>query len=187
MLSPALAGSRFDLKKLQTIPIGKTFFYACVFISTLSLAVGFGLEMRWFEVGITILCGAGWLTAQKFPASGLPLVCLLGSICLAVAGLLMRVTPLLMVLASGLSLGAWDLLCLDASLGEYSTDGQTRQYANSHSQSLALALGSGLLVAGLGHIIKIKIPFFGLALLAILILLAMDRFWGIIKKKNILR
>ena len=159
----------------------KTFFAICLIILVLCLAAGYWISGQWIGAILAILIGPAWWLSRKYPDSLLPLVCLLGSVGLAVAGRLVGSPPLLMIFSSAAALAVWDLLLLDAALGNHSATEQTRRYENEHLQSLMLALGSGLLAALLGSFLKIQIPFILLLLFIILILFALDRVWDYIK------
>ena len=159
----------------------KTFFIICLILSVLCLAAGYGIAGQWLGAMLAVLIGPAWWLARNYPGSHLPLVCLLGSVGLAVAGTLIGSPPFLMVIASALALAVWDLLVLDSALGNTSSVEQTRRYENKHLQSLTLALGSGLLAALLGRFLNIQMPFILLMLLITFILFALDRVWGYIK------
>ena len=160
----------------------KTCFVICLIVCVLCLAAGYGIAGQWIGAMIAILIGPAWWLARKYPVSQLPLVCLLGSMGCAAVGTLSGSPPFLMIFASAFALAAWDLLYLDAALGNTSSAEQTRRYENKHLQSLTLALGSGLLVTLLGRFLTIQIPFIVWMLLLIFILFALDRIWSYIKK-----
>jgi hypothetical protein len=180
MLSPVRVDSG-NYKEGQPVSLRKPLFVICLIISGLCLAAGYGIAGQWVGAMIAILTGPAWLLARKYPGSQLPLFCLLASVGLAVAGRLLGSPTFLMVLASALALAAWDLVYLDAALGNTSPVEQSRRYETRHLQSLTLALGSGLLAAWLGSFLKIQIPFIVLVLLIAFSLFALDRVWGYIK------
>src|SRR5512137_458259 len=128
-------------------------------ISALCLAVGFGSVGQWIGALLAFLSGPAWLLARKFPKSGLPLICLLFSVCLAVIGNLDGCPPVFMICSSGFALATWDLLLLDNEMGSKPPEEQARRFENRHLQTLALALGAGLAAAVLGQGIRIQIPF----------------------------
>jgi hypothetical protein len=148
----------------------------------LCLATSYGIAGQWVGAAMAILMGPAWWFARNQPGSWLPFVCLFGSVGLAAAGTLFGAPPLGMILGSALSLAVWDLLLFNATLGNRSSSQQTRQYEKEHLQSLMLALGGGLIPTLLGRFLHIQISFFGLLLLAIVFLFALDRVWGYIKK-----
>ena len=160
----------------------KTFFAFCVVVSALCLTAGYAIAGHWFGMVMSIITGLAWLLARKYPASWLPPICLLGSVCLAVAGRLTGSPPLLTICGSGIALAVWDLLLLDAALGSNISEEQTHHYENKHLQSLVLALGSGLFVAFLGRLLTLQTPFVLLVLFVALAVFSLDRALGHIQK-----
>jgi hypothetical protein len=163
----------------------KSFFVICLIVSMLCLAAGYGIAGKWIGTVIAIITGLAWLLARKYPDSGLPVICLVVSVCLAVAGRLMGSPPLLMICGSGFALAVWDLVFLDKALGRVSSGIQTRQYERKHLQSLALALGTGLFVAFLGRLLNFQIPFVIMLLLVVLAIYGLENIWSGIKKRGI--
>ena len=160
----------------------KTFFAVCLLVSVLCLASGYGIAGRWIGAVAAIITGLAWLLARKYPASWLPHICLLASVCMAVVGRLTGSPPVLMICGSGIALAVWDLLLLDAALGSNSSGEQTRQYEKKHLQSLVLVLGSGLCMVFLGRSLTLQIPFVLLVLFVALAIFGLDRAWGYIKR-----
>ena len=160
----------------------KTFFAVCLVVSALCLAAGYGIAGRWIGAVMAIITGLAWLLARKYPASWLPHICLLASVCMAVVGRLTGSPPLLMICGSGIALAAWDLLLLDAALGSNSSGEQTRRYEKKHLQALVLALGSGLYTVFLGRLLTLQVPFVLLVLFVALAVFGLDRAWGYIKR-----
>jgi hypothetical protein len=163
----------------------KSIFAACLISSTFCFTAGFGMGRQWIGVIASIIVGALWLAARKYPSSWLPFICLLASQGLAIAGCLSRVFPLWMILGSGISLAVWDLTLLNAALGESAFAKQTQRYENKHIQSLMLAVGAGLLIASLGRFLHLQLPFVVLLLFVALFIFGMDRAWGFIKKAGV--
>jgi hypothetical protein len=160
----------------------KLLFAVCLAVSALCLAAGYAIAGQWIGMIIALMVGPAWLLARKYPASDLPLGCLLVSIGLAVVGRLTGSPPVLMIGGSAIALAAWDLLVLDAALGSAPLGEQARAYEASHLRSLALALGAGLVGAFLGRWLHLQIPFFITVLLIALAVFGLDRAWGYIKK-----
>jgi hypothetical protein len=167
------------------MPLRKTLYVVCLIISVFCLAAGYWIARQWIGAILAILMAPAWLLGRKYPASRLPLLCLLVSVGLAVAGILSGSPPLWMLCGSAVALALWDLLLLDAALGNKSALEPTRQYENRHLESLALALGFGLSAALLGRLLNIHIPFIVLVLCILLVLIALDRVWGYLKKTGI--
>jgi hypothetical protein len=160
----------------------KTFFAVCLAASVLCLALGYGLAGQWVGTVIAIITAGAWLLARKYPTSELPHICLLASTCLGVVGLLTGASPGLMIGGAAVALAVWDLLFLDVALGRDSSGEQTRRYENKHLQSLALALGFGLLGVFLGRLLRLEVSFFVVVVLVALAVYGLARVWDYIKK-----
>jgi hypothetical protein len=158
------------------------FFFACLAFSTFCLAAGYLIAGQWAGAALTLITGLAWLYARKDPALWLPQICLVAAVCLAVAGLLAGASPVLMLLGSGVALAVWDLILLEAALKGDTLNKQTRRYESRHLQSLALALGFGLLVTFLGRWLHFQLPFVILLLFVALVIFGLDRIWRYIKQ-----
>jgi hypothetical protein len=162
----------------------KFFFVMCLIALIFCLAVGYGIAGQWIGAVIAVITGLTWLFARKYPASWLPLICLVASVCLAVVGQLTGASSLLMICSSGFALAVWDLLSLDHALKGSSYGEQTRRYENKHLQSLALALGCGLIIVFVGRLLNSQIPFIVMVLFVALVIFGFERIWSTIKKRS---
>lgn len=162
----------------------KISFFICLLLSTACLAAGYGLQAGWPGAALALVTGAAWLAAWKYPAGGLPYVCLLASVGLAVAGQLSGAVSGLMIAGSGLALASWDLALLESALRKTPPDEQTRRHENSHLRSLALALAAGLLPALAGHWLSFELPFVGMIFLIALALFGFEQSWKAIRKNG---
>lgn len=162
----------------------KTIFPTCLAVSMLCLTIGYGIAGKWISAAIAIITGLAWLPARKYPTSGLPFICLVMSVCLAVVGRLVGSPPLLMICGSAFALAVWDLIFLNDSLSGNLLEAQTRQYESKHLQSLALALGFGLLMAFLGRLLNLQAPFVVVVLFVAMVIFGLDRAYGYIKKRS---
>jgi hypothetical protein len=156
----------------------------CLGISILCLAAGFGIAGRWIGAAIAVLTGLAWLFARKYPASWLPLACLVTSIFLAIVGILAGSPSWLMIFGSGVAIAVWDLLFLEDASGGNAPEEQTRRYERKHLQSLALALGCGLMTTFVGRLLHFQIPFIVSMLLVGLLLFGLERIWGAFSKRS---
>ncbi len=157
------------------------FLFASLVVSTLCLVAGYATTGQWIGIAMTLITGLTWLYARKNSALWLSHLCLLASVCLATAGILAGASPMLMLLGSGVALAVWDLVLLNDALRSSIFGGQTRRYENKHLQSLALAIGSGLLVALPGRWLHLEVPFVMLMLFVALVIFGLDRIWSYIK------
>jgi hypothetical protein len=164
----------------MTLP--KLLFSVCLIISVLCLAGGYGIAGRWIGVVTAIITSPTWLVARKHPATWLPFFCLIGSVSLAAIGLLKGSPVVLMICSSGFALAAWDLLLLNKVLRSNSSGEQNHLYEKKHVQSLALALGSGLVLAMLGRLVDLRISFSLMVFFIALVLYGLERVLVIITK-----
>jgi hypothetical protein len=155
-----------------------------VVLSILCLAAGYALVGHWIGAVIVIISGLSWVPARKNPDSWLPHLCLFAFVCLAVVGRLTGSTTILMLCGSGLALAAWDLFFLNDGLKGNTDVEQTKRYENKHLQSLALALGFGLMVAFIGRLLNFQIPFVILLLFVVMVVFGLDQVWSHIKKRK---
>jgi hypothetical protein len=162
----------------------KTLFGVCLLVSVICLAAGYGISGGWIGVVAAIITAPAWLLARKFPDSGLPFICLLLSICLAVVGILNNAPSMMMICGGGFALAAWDLVFLDYALKSTSSDENTSLYEKNHIQSLALALVSGLLIVFVGRYLRLETPFILMLAFIGLVLFGCVRVWGYIKKPH---
>jgi len=162
----------------------KSLFLVCCALASLCLFAGFLSLGNWPGALCALASGLAWLLARKYKVSGAALACLLACSGLAVAGVLSGAPPVLMICAVGLALAAWDMLALDAALAGISSTEQTRLYEKDHLSALALALGAGLLLALLGRLLSLRMPFVLLLFLAALAVFGLERVWNILKKRS---
>jgi hypothetical protein len=162
----------------------KACYIICLILLFICLAVGFGSSAYWTGVVLSIIAVSGWILAKKNPDSGLPHVCLVATISLAVAGILTGAIPWIMICASGFALTVWDVLLLDHALRDNPSDENTRLYENRHLQTLALALGAGLLLIFPGRLLKLNPPFIVLLVCIGLVLYGLDRVWRYLRNKG---
>jgi uncharacterized membrane protein YjjP (DUF1212 family) len=160
----------------------KIFFIVCLMASVCCLAVGYGFVGQWLGVAVAVMTGLAWLLARKYLTSKLPLLCLLASVCLAVIGVLTGASAGLMIGGAAVALAVYDLLLLDIALKSSSAGEQTRRYETHHLQSLALALGSGLLGVFLGRWLRLEVSFFVVVVFVAVAVFGLARVWGYIEK-----
>ena len=167
------------------MPPRKILFFICMILSVFCLAAGYSIAGQWIGALAAILMVPAWLFVRKHPDTWLPSICLFTSVGLAAVGRLTGSPPGLMICSSGVALAVWDLLFLDDAMGGKSSGEQTRQFESKHLQSLALALGSGLIVTFLGRLLNLQIPFVVIVLLVALLVFGFERIWGAINKQKI--
>jgi hypothetical protein len=144
-------------------------------VALVCLAGGYAMTAYWFVAAAVLAPVGALLFSKKFKAGWVPDLCLFGLVCLAAAGLLLQAPPLLMVLGTTAGLAAWDLENLDRRVGTGEATPSARRFEQRHLLVLAAALGLGLLMAALGRLVAIQIPFVLLLALVIFDLFSLDR------------
>jgi hypothetical protein len=159
------------------MPLRKILAILCPAISAISMAYGFALPGIWFGVITSFFIFGGWLFLLRRPSNGLSVAVLVISVCLSALGLLIGASPLLMVIAATLALASWDFVLFNASLPGEQPGKSVALLEKVHLESLALAVGLGLIVSIAGHFIRFQIPFIVMVLLVILGLFSLERVW----------
>ena len=148
-------------------------------LSLLALAAGYFLIGQRFALLVVALLFIGWLLALKYPEpSGLPPICLISSIILAAAGVLLSAVPILMILGAAAALAAWDILLMNHPPSiPMDSDWEVK-----HLQTLLAALAGALLLVTAGLWFKLQLPFIVLLLAAATSFFALDRIRLLLKK-----
>jgi hypothetical protein len=145
-------------------------------IGAICLIIGYGLIGQWVLLAVAGLVWLVGMLASEW--SGVVFMVLVG---LAAVGICVGAWPILMILGATLALASWDL----ANWEDFVADGlpaeTTAWIERRHHTYLALALGSGLLVAIIGQLVNFQLPFGVLILLVVLALLGVDQMWRLVK------
>ncbi len=157
----------------------KTAFFASFIFSLLSLSAGYLLIGQWLGLLFTALLFLGWLLALKYSQpSGLPPICLIVSIILAAAGVLLSAAPVLMIFGAAAALAAWDILLMSHP----SFIPVDSAWEVKHLQTLLAVLAGAILLSTAGLWFKLQLPFIVLLLAAIAAFFALDRIRLLLKK-----
>jgi hypothetical protein len=148
----------------------------CPTAGAICLAAGYTLAGQGIVVVLVALVWAAWVFAAGWPAG----VLLAASVGLVVGGVWVGAAPALMLSAATLALASWDLRRWDSFVAG-ATPAVEARLARGHYACLALALGPAWLVALVGHLIQVQIPFAALVAVALLALVALDRVWRLVK------
>ena len=149
----------------------------CPIAYTAFLAVAYAQVGQWIMLAIVLINFLAWLLTWRRPSIELSSTALMISVGSAAAGLLAGTVPFLMMLGVTFALAGWDLAFWDHTrIGVINSSAKTAAlFENRHFQSLALALGLGLLAAVAGQLIHFQIPLGGMIVLVILALFCLDR------------
>jgi hypothetical protein len=156
------------------MPLTKNLSLLCILASLACMLAGLAAGGRW-TAGLPALAPALiMLLARRTPAGWLPAAALVLSTGLAAAGILSGAPPFLLALGVMAALASWDLALLENSL-RAGPPQHAAFFAGRHLKSLALAIGLGTLVVGVGGALQLSLPFGVLVLLVVLILICLDR------------
>jgi hypothetical protein len=158
----------------------KTLTLACLFASPACLVAGFVNVAWWASLLAGSVASLAWLLAWYRSHFWPPSAALVVNIALASAGLLSGVSPFSMLLCAVLAIAAWDLLSLEQALGDSMPGQAAARLEKAHLESLALALGIGLVAAAAGSLVHFRLPFAAMVLLVVLALLSLELFWRLL-------
>ncbi len=142
-----------------------------------SLGLGYATTRTWIAMLVPALTLLAWLSAIKWPVGFLSYLALVFSVGLAAAGLLTGATPVWMLPGAAFALASWDVVLWNRTSADNSLTTRLTLFESKHYQSLALALGLGLLAAAGGRFLRFQIPFGWMVILAILALFSLERIW----------
>jgi hypothetical protein len=157
------------------VSLRKALWLFCLAVSLVCLAGGYAVSAYWFVAPVVLAPIGVLLFSEKITAGWIPDACLFGLVCLAAAGLIIQAPPLLMLLGATAGLAAWDLENLDRRMAMGEPSPSARRFEQRHVLILLAALGLGLLLAALGRLVAIQIPFVLLLALVIFDLFSLDR------------
>lgn len=159
------------------MPLRKFLSLVCPMTCASCLAVGYAMAGQWVALVAVLIAFLAWLPARQWLSTWLSSSALVVTVSLAAAGLLAGASPFLMILSATLALASWDLVRFDHTLTGGSSAKTVARLEKKHYESLVLALGTGLLVALTGRMIRFQIPFVGMVILVIFVLFSLDRVW----------
>jgi len=163
---PGDAAPAAALARLQRLRL------ACIVLAAGGLALAYALHDLWRWSWLPLALSLGWWFAQSRwrHAAALGMA---GLFLCAACGLWLDVTPLPMLLATGLALAAWDLDAFQRRLHTTAPDPALQSLIRRHVQRLALVVVAGIGPAAVAMAITLRLDFwvvFGLALLLAIIL-----------------
>ena len=142
-----------------------------------SLGLGYTTTRTWIAIFVLVLTLLAWLSAIQWPVGFLAYLALVLSVGLAAAGLLNGATPLLMLLGAAFALASWDGVLWNHTSAGHSATPSLTLIESKHYQSLALALGLGLLAIVAGRLLHFQISFGWMVVLVTLALFSLERIW----------
>jgi hypothetical protein len=138
---------------------------------------GFALALYWaLMIAEAVVLGI-WFLAIKTGSSLLRSINLFFMVGLAITGLHLRSNTWLMISSAGLALLAWDADLLKLQMRDTPDDPTGSAYRQERLRVCVVAVVSGLILAFMGHLFNIKIPFILMMVLALLAVWGFSRIW----------
>lgn len=153
-------------------------FYGSLALSVICLAAGFFLIGQWTGSACAAMVGLLWFLSRRRTIRWLPHVFLILSLAASAAVILSGGYPLLGMAGSVFALLAWDVHHLIGDLLGTPQKETIGRFEHRHLRSLVLALGAGFLIASVGRMIRLQLPFILLFVIVLLILFGFDRLWS---------
>jgi hypothetical protein len=142
-----------------------------IVFAAFSVAIGYGMGSLWLVAPVFLIAGGGWVFFEwkgyEWPAS----IFLLGFVAACVFGVMLLLSPLIMLLGVLAALIAWDLDHMSRRLKGVHEQCMAECMAKQHLMRLMLVNGCGLVLALAALLIRTQISFMGAIALALLVIL----------------
>ena len=153
-----------------------------IIIAAFSVAIGYGMGSLWLVAPVFLIAGGGWVYFEyrgwDWPAS----IFLLGFVAACVFGVMLLLSPLIMLLGVLAALIAWDLDHMTRRLKGVHEECMAECLAKQHLMRLMLVNGCGLVLAVAALLIRTQISFMGAIALALLVILGVGFTVGYLRR-----
>jgi len=144
-------------------------------VATACIAAAYLWVGQWFILPALAVLAMGWILFRRSSAAGASRWLLAGTTALAAIGAVMDLSMILMVVGVVAALGAWDLADFEETVHGCARAVDRSRLMALHAKWLALALGSGMLLALLATIANLDLPFAAAAALALVLIVSLTR------------
>jgi len=142
-----------------------------IIFAAFSVAIGYGMGSLWLVAPVFLIAGGGWVFFEwrgwDWPAS----IFLLGFVAACVLGMLLLLSPLIMLLGVLAALLAWDLDHMSRRLKGIHEKCMAECQARQHLLRLMLVNGCGLVLATAALLIRTPTSFIGAIILSVMVIL----------------
>ncbi len=146
----------------------KTIALGCTLLSALFLLAGYSLGGNWKLLLPLLAIPLAWILFRKAAASLRLSILLFVYVFLAALGLFLHLSSYLMIGGCAFALAGWESAGFLLNFRSSPMRSKDQRLEGLHTKDLALAIGSGLLLALLGLNVRLQLPFGLVAGLAIL-------------------
>jgi hypothetical protein len=145
-------------------------FNLSLIISIGCFTAGYFLAGYWLILPLLIVLAAAWIFAYQRPTFWLSAVSLVGAVILAAVGIVLDLSPVLMVIACTMALVSWELIHFKHNTTKNTPAAHRSDLEKHHLRSLVSAASAGLTLALLTMLVNLQLPF---GIVALLVLIAM--------------
>jgi hypothetical protein len=153
-----------------------------IVFAAFSVAIGYGMGSLWVVAPVLLIAGGGWVYFEwrgwDWPAS----IFLLGFVAACVCGMLLLLSPLIMLLGVLAALLAWDLDHMVRRLKGVHEECMAECLAKQHLMRLMLVNGCGLVLALAALLIRTQVSFMGAIALAVMVVLGVGFTVGYLRR-----
>jgi hypothetical protein len=154
----------------------------CIVFAAFSVAIGYGMGSLWLVAPVFLIAGGGWVYFERrgwdWPAT----IFLIGFVAACVFGVLLLLSPLVMLLGVLAALLAWDLDHMSRRLKGVHEKYMAECLAKQHLLRLLLVNGCGLVLASASLLMRTRISFMGAIFLAVLVILGVGFTVGYLRR-----
>jgi hypothetical protein len=153
-----------------------------IVFAAFSVAIGYGMGSLWLIAPVFLIVGGGWVYFEwrgwDWPAS----IFLIGFVAACVFGMLLLLSPLIMLLGVLAALLSWDLDHMSRRLKGVHEECMAECMAKEHLLRLMLVNGCGLVLASAALLIRTQISFMGAIVLSVLVILGVGFTAGYLRR-----
>jgi|HigsolmetaAR201D_1030396.scaffolds.fasta_scaffold07843_3 hypothetical protein len=157
---------------------------SAVIITSLLLALGYGLGGQWLGILVSVLMGGLWVVAQHQGWRSIEALGLLVTFGLAAVGVLLELNSFTMLLGIAAGIAAWDIDRFRQRMRAVSTVEDEDALIRHHLQRLAIGLGIGTVLSLIAMGIRIPLGFGWVALIAFLAMFGLSQAIRILNRTN---
>lgn len=163
-----MEGAIGEVNRMETMKITPAMRNGAFITAVLCVGIGYALAGNWLIAPASPVALMVWAVMRKRSSFVSSSALLLGLVVLTAMGVLMDLPVYLMLIASTMALVGWDLEHYIWRGAEgLPQQNATHSFDWHHLRQLALAVSTGLIFASLGTLISLKLPFWGVVLLAL--------------------
>ena len=153
-----------------------------IVFAAFSVAIGYGMGSLWLVAPVFLIAGGGWVYFEWRGWDWSSSIFLLGFVAACIFGMMLLLSPLIMLLGVLAALIAWDLDHMIRRLKGVHEECMAECMAKQHLMRLALVNGCGLVLALAALLIRTQISLMGAIALAVMVILGIGITVGYLRR-----